>query len=240
MPHQQITVEGRSYQFDPDCNCEGCQGLRKFPEPALCDWCHKVHCGDSHSCSTEEHDASLGVRGADNSDNIEPEENGEYDLLCLDIRARIKSITNYIKENYDMLPRAQVDNSPATPQQRANFENGKGSSRKRDGFPFLNKAMLSTAKKQAKVLDVREAPDNFKPGETLVQLKVALEGKTCLYSLRLNNPMLEVLQDAWGLDEDKWKNQTMSMFLEVDEFTGVGQIRLDPDEEPAATRPKKR
>lgn len=124
-----------------------------------------------------------------------------------------------------MLPAAtakQFDNSPATAQQRASFEGKK----KRDGFPFLTKQMLSTVRKQAKVLGVKAVPDNFKPEETMISVKLVLEGKTTLWSLRLNNPMLTLLQDAWGLDENNWIDKSFSLFLESDEHTGVSQIRV--------------
>lgn len=228
MEHHQITFEGKTYDFNPNCPCEGCEGLRRNPTPTKCDWCQQVHCGDSHHCSTKEHGSSNGIRGADQADNAEPDQDREYDDLCDDIRGRIKGITNYIKENYGM--KQAITNTPATTAQRNAFEQKGGTKKKRDGFPFLKKEThLSSVKKLFKVLDVREQPDNFKPEEELVMVKIALEGQTLLWPLRYTNPNLATLQEAWGLNEEDWKGKGGSLFIELQEFDGTGQIRVEPD-----------
>lgn len=241
MEHRQITYGERSYNFDPDCNCDGCRALKRYPEPTECSWCHQVHCGDSNHCLTEKHGTGDGVRGADQADNGGFENDRELEILCDDVRGRIKAITNFVKENYGMKP--AIDNTPATQGQRAAFESGGKSTKKRDGFPFLKKENLSTTQKRFKVLDVREQEDVFSktdPKEELVMAKIALEGKTFLWPLRYNNPNLKTLQDAWGLDEKFWMSQEGALFTSVESFDGTSQIRVEPDAAEEKPRSRKK
>lgn len=122
---------------------------------------------------------------------------------------------------------------PATPQQSQSQASSRTSSRggrKREGYPFLTKDKLSMSPKLFKVIECREQPDNFKPDELLVMVKIALEGVTTLWPLRYTNPCLEVLQQAWGLDEKEWAGQTGSVFLSEPDFEGKQQTRVKPDE----------
>src|SRR5271169_3093588 len=32
------------------CSCARCVGLRRYPQPSMCDWCKTVHAGDAASC----------------------------------------------------------------------------------------------------------------------------------------------------------------------------------------------
>jgi hypothetical protein len=124
-----------------------------------------------------------------------------------------------------MLPRYQGSTTTEEPT-------GGGRSRgrtqqPRDGHDYLKWTHLSADPKTAKVLACRLQPDNFKPKEQLIMTKLSLDGQTFLFPLRLNNPNLQVLQNAFGYDENEWIDKKFHVFAEEDEVTGQHRIAVE-------------
>lgn len=128
------------------------------------------------------------------------------------------------KENEAMLPNA------GQPQQRGKGGVGGGSNRGGGGggntnaLPYLNADMLSTQPKEARILMVRSEPQHrFGPS---VVVKLALEGKTVLWTLQINNnPNFGILLHQFGKDENEWVDKRILLILEQDEFTETYNIR---------------
>ena len=120
------------------------------------------------------------------------------------------------------IPRYQggtVEDGPSTTR------GGKRAPRARDGHDFLKADDLSTDPKTAKILAVRVQPDNFNPKVNVVMCKVTLDGHIKMWPIRLNNPNLEVLQNAFGTNENDWLDKKIQLSVEEDEFDGRHWIR---------------
>lgn len=124
-------------------------------------------------------------------------------------------------------------NQPASSGQQQR----RGGGRERGGLPFLKITNVAFDKKTAKVLSTRMESDNFKPDQEVVSVKIAYNSATYLWTLRMNNPNLDILIDAWGPEESKWIGKEFLLFLETDEHTNNSLIRA---EVPAEERKPKR
>lgn len=242
--HKKITYEGRQYEYHPDCPCSGCRDLRLHPEPTICDWCHEKHCGGAEHCSTSQYGGGGDLRqttGTDGSssgdDNKTQIPEGLANDICGIIADRVKAITKTIKEiANDMLPRYQGE----TTTEPARTPSGGGRrTRERDGHEYLKWQDLSSDWKTAKILACQPMEDNFNKGKTLVMCKLSLEGKIRLFPLRVNNPNLEVLQNAFGVDENDWVDRHILLKTEEHSITGQHQIVADVPEQKESTRRKK-
>lgn len=234
LKHQPYEYKGRRYNFDPNCDCAGCISLRKYPEPAVCDWCKQSHCGGPDHCSTEELCTDGGVRGADQTSSTISE--GYLEDVCDVIRDRIKQITTTVKElNENMIPRYQgqttTEEVQSAPQQRRGGNRRGNNNRQRDGHNYLNWEDIGNGTRPGKILACRVQPDSFDKSQTSVVCKVTVDGKIFIYTLRLNNPNLETLQNAWGFDENDWVDKKVTWSTEEDEVTGRHNIRVEPAEE---------
>jgi hypothetical protein len=108
--------------------------------------------------------------------------------------------------------------------------------RARDGYDYLKAADLTEDKKTAKILSCRLQPDNFDKSRQLVSVKLSLNGVIKLWPVRINNPSLAVLQEAFGRNEDDWVEKRILLWSEEDEHTGKHQIAV----EAAPVEPKKK
>lgn len=132
-----------------------------------------------------------------------------------------------------MIPRGNSEQSSGGGNR--SFGNGK---RKQNGYTYLSTADLSTEKQTAKILDAKTMPDDFKPGQSKVVIKLKFKGEIKLWSLRQGNPNLETLGDALGDDETQWTNASVELFNEQDSFSGKMFMHSEV-ETPEAARPKK-
>jgi hypothetical protein len=91
---------------------------------------------------------------------------------------------------------------------------------------YLKPDMLSLTFKEAKVLAVRNDPENrFGPS---VVLKLALAGETIFWNINLKrNPNYQLLEKQFGLDENDWVGQKILLGLEQDGFSENYFIRVD-------------
>lgn len=116
-----------------------------------------------------------------------------------------------------------------TPQQQSSGGARPQSARRQNGLPYIKVENLSTDKAIARVLDVRiaepapEGSRNFSD----IRIKIACKGATWLYGLKLNNPELKKLQDAFSLDENNWPGKEFYLYVEEDEFDGKLYMRVD-------------
>lgn len=232
LKHKPITYHGRSYNFDSNCSCAGCESLRVYPEPSKCDWCKQTHCGGPEHCSTEERGSGSDVLGASETDSSVPE--GYLEDVCGIIRDRIGLITQTVKEiAEEMIPRYQgaTTEEVQTAPSRGNSRGRGRGNRERDGHNFLKWEEIGNGTKPGKILAVKVQPDNFDKSQTCVMCKVSVDGQIRLYALRINNPNLETLQNAWGFDENDWVDKKVTWSVEEDDLTGRHNIRVDPAEE---------
>ena len=120
----------------------------------------------------------------------------------------VESLENQEKEKENMLPPAGGTTS-----------GGAGAGRRpRTGIPFLTFDMLSTSTKEAKILDIKvETENRFGPS---VVLKLALEGKMVLWTVRIkNNPNYSLLTEHFGHDENEFVGQKILLAMEKDDFS---------------------
>ena len=137
------------------------------------------------------------------------------------------------KGETEMLP-ASTAGKPQT-QSTGNRQQSGG----RSGLNYIKPANLTTDKAIAKILDVRvaEPPQDGTRNFSDIRFKIALRGVTWLYGVRLNNPELKKLQDAFGLDENNYPGKKFYMYVQEDEFDGRIYMRVEPiteDEEEEA------
>lgn len=126
-----------------------------------------------------------------------------------------KALPDLEKENVEMLPNS------GQPTQGRRQGSGRGAG---NSLPFLNADMLSTQPKEARILMVRNEPQHrFGPS---VVVKLALEGKTVLWTLNVsNNPNFGILLNKFGKDENEWVDKRILLLLEQDEFSEQYNIR---------------
>jgi hypothetical protein len=131
-----------------------------------------------------------------------------------------------VSEENEMIPRD-------TPSQGGNGTQ-RGGRRRGTGLRYLNTDMLSTAHQLASIADARVQPDNFRPGEFAVVVKLKFRGEFILWSLRPKNPNLETIAEALGDDETTWKGRDIELYVEEDDFDGRKQIRAEVAPAPTA------
>ena len=128
------------------------------------------------------------------------------------------------QENEEMINRNQTPAAGQPQQQQRRRSSGGGSG---DGIKYLTKADVSVDKRPAKILSTRVQPDNFKPEEDVVSVKILFNGNVKLWTLRMTNPNLDTFIDAWSNDETTWLEKEFNLFLITDEHDGKTQIRAE-------------
>jgi hypothetical protein len=231
VKHQEVEFHERRYQYAGDCTCAGCQSLRRYPEPTLCEWCGKIHCGGVEHCDTEEHGTSNVIRGSSEATDDSPE--GLLEGVCWLVRNHIKQLTKTIKENYDMaIPRYQGPTTKEDSAAPTRGSRGGGRQRQGTGHPALNLSDLTIEPKAAKILGVKVGPGTaqWNKDQTVVTCKLSLGGQLRMWYLTVNNPNLGILQDAFGNDENDWADKKIQLFIEESEWDGKQNIRVETDE----------
>lgn len=114
-------------------------------------------------------------------------------------------------------------------KQDSQQQQSRGRSRSNAGrIPYLKVENVNFDHRLATVLSTRMEDDNFKPnGPQVLSVKIAFAGNTYLWTLRSNNPNLDILADAFGDDETKWVGKEFNLFLETDQHTNNNMIRAE-------------
>jgi hypothetical protein len=216
--HRQITYEGRSYQYASGCPCSGCESIRRYPNPSLCDWCGEIHCGGPEHCTTERHENGSGFRGESETISGAPER--DLEDLCRIIRDRISTITQLVKEKAEMtIPRYQggsIEDGPARGGRKTTTTN-----RENQGYGNLTIADLSDNPQDARILGcLVEEQVRYEKKQSVVVVKVLLDGKTKLWTLTTTNPNLETLTKAFGDNEQDWEGETIQLVICKPNFKG--------------------
>ena len=127
-------------------------------------------------------------------------------------------LNSFKEEIRTMLPAAGATEK-ATPRKNAG-----GSAR----IPFLTVEHLTKQPKEATVLSVRAMTKEWNGRSSqVVSYKLAMDGHTFMWDLKLANPNLKILQDKFGLDENDHVGQKILLFLEQDEHTEQYWPRVD-------------
>jgi hypothetical protein len=130
------------------------------------------------------------------------------------------------KENEEMINRSARNDAPQQQQgRRQNTGRSRGSGQ--TGIPYLKTENVNFDKRTANIIACRVEDDAFKPGQQAVVAKIAFAGNTYLWTIRLDNPNLDILCDAFGDDEQKWVGKDFLLFLETDEFTNKNYTRVE-------------
>ena len=199
-----------------NCTCARCEGLRRYPQPSKCDWCHQVHAGDSNNCDPE-------TERFEDLDTNNPIADALADL----VHRRIKAITIEVEQrSVTMLP----TNGGSAPR-----------TKRAGALPYIKNEQLSTTPKTAKILAVKVVDGRF--GQQVL-LKLAFEGGTWFLGLntkvndngQYRNPNYKLLIDKFGPDENNWVDQSILLFLEQDDFSGQYFMRADFPTTTAAKR----
>jgi hypothetical protein len=223
LSHKTITFEGRSYYFDPNCNCGGCEGLRHYPDPSLCDWCNQTHCGDSQHCVPPDTDAASGDGVYKEDSTFNDSDDAWLEVLCQNVRDRIRQTTNYVKELYGMPlpPPVERQERSNTSQQTGGGSNGRrGGQNQQSGHPYLKNDNLSTVRQRVRVLAVQLQDSKYNPGQKKVVFKIALTGKIFLWPLELDNLCYKAIHGMFGADENDYVDKQFDIYLEENEFSG--------------------
>lgn len=128
------------------------------------------------------------------------------------------------QENEEMINRNQRSDAPQQSRGRSSGGSSKG---QRGGLPYLKQENITFDKRTASIIAARTEDDNFKPGQQAVVVKMAFAGNTYLWTLRLDNPNLDILCDAFGDDEEKWVGKEFLLFLETDTFNNKNWMRVE-------------
>jgi hypothetical protein len=145
-------------------------------------------------------------------------------VMCGDIHNSVAPI----EQGDNMIPRG--NGTQSQPQRTG---------RKRSGLRYLTADMLSATHQIATVVDARVQPDNFRPGQDSVVVKLKFKGEFILWTLRSGNPSLEVLGDAMGDDESSWKGHDIELYIEEDSFDGKKWIRSEVAPSAPTTKSKR-
>ena len=108
---------------------------------------------------------------------------------------------------------------------------GNRQQRQRSGYTYITEQDLSKDKQLARVLAVKENDQKVSEGQRRfsdIIVKIAFKGETRLFGLKLNNPNLAILQEAFTQDENKWPDREFYLFLEEEEFSGRMFPRVEP------------
>jgi hypothetical protein len=226
ISHHQVSFEGRSYQYAGDCPCAGCESIRRYPHPTMCDWCHENHCGGPEHCNTKKYGTGDDIRGASETSSDTSE--GFIEGVCSIVRDRISTITKTIKELSEMtIPRYQDKSTIEDGPTRGKNIGGRSRERQGTGHKYLALSDLSFDKKTAKILGVKVGPGtaSWNKDQTVVTCKLSLEGSLRMWTLTVNNPNLEILQNAFGSDENDWTEKKVQLFIEENDWDGKQNIR---------------
>jgi hypothetical protein len=135
--------------------------------------------------------------------------------MCGDV-----AVNPTLGEQDDMIPRGSGNSGGGN--------TGRRSGKKGSGLRYLSADMLTTTHQLANIADARVQDDNFgKDRPQVVVVKLRFKGEFILWTLRSNNPSLEVLGDAFGDDETKWNGRDIELYIEEDTFDGKKWIRCD-------------
>jgi hypothetical protein len=192
------------------CNCDRCIGLRRYPQPSLCDWCGTVHAGDAANCPTE----SETMPSQDF-----PEDTDKDVCIFWYVHNAVKSITEGVKNN--MLPKP--DSEPSRGKRGGN------------AMTYLDSTMLSKQPKEAKILAVRfDAEGRF--GARVI-VKLSFDGGIVYWGVNIKkNPNYRSLIAAFGEDENDWPNQRIKLWLEKDDFSEQMFVHVAAADEPEKKR----
>lgn len=146
--------------------------------------------------------------------------------ICGDVESNIQT------EGNDMIPRKQASQI----SDDGNNFGGRRGAKKINGYRFLSIDMLNSTQQLAEIIDAKVLPDSFRKGEDAVVCKLKLNGEFLLWTIRNNNPNLEILGDAFGDDERKWVGKRIMLATESDDFSGRAQIRVAPEGDKAASK----
>lgn len=139
----------------------------------------------------------------------------ETDAFLKMVWLRLNSLKEDIR---DMLPAA------GTTEKQTPRKNTGGPAR----IPFLTIEHLTKQPKEAKILSVRAMTREWNgKASQVVSYKLAMDGHTFMWDLKLTNPNLKTLQNKFGLDENDHVGQKILIFLEQDEHTEQYWPRVD-------------
>lgn len=194
-------------RLHPDgCPCARCDGVRRYPDAAMCDWCSTTHNGDSYNCP----EVTPEVEDFSEGETVQDEQ------LMWAVIGAIRAITKKVRED-TMIPRSTVGQSRQNPQGQT-----RGAAAPRTGLPYLNQKNMFdylelNIKYPARIVDCKVNP-NATGNQSPVILKLSIKGKSCLWGLSTSNPSLETLTEMFGDDENNWADKQFSMWLHEDEF----------------------
>jgi len=193
------------------CSCPRCVGLRRYPQPSMCDWCGTVHAGDAANCPEAREAEKNFFRSYNNALDNGPERgnvssvprDGQPDTgswehdpvvewICTLAERDIKAITRMVKkESKNMSMKDML----------AAKGGGAGNLLKGSDVPSRIKTIT------IEVGDIREAPDGF-TAPALIDLKKELYGAT---AWAVNKTNFKALIKLFGDDEKKLRGKKIKL-----------------------------
>ena len=179
----------RKPEVDPhgiSCNCDRCIGLRRYPQPSLCDWCGTIHAGDAANCPDTGTDEDVQT-----IQNL-PEDTDRDVRIFWYVHNAVKSITEGVKEQMDLK------------SHRSKKTGGKFKQR-----PFLKAEHIPAKGCSARVIELREAPKQMEFSDFLLDLLIGKKEFT--WGLRSESVALDMLIDTLGAKSEKWAGKTIKL-----------------------------
>jgi hypothetical protein len=191
------------------CSCPRCVGLRRYPQPSLCDWCHTVHAGDASNCPEKREEEKNFFRGLDNgtdcgnvssvhgSRNGQPEAGSQehdpvVEWIASLIDRDVKSITRMVKKEFKNMSLKDM---------LAAKGGGAGNLLKGSDIPSRIKQVTIT------VEAIREAPDGF-TAPALIDLKTEVYGAS---AWAVNKTNMKAIIKHFGDDEKKLRGKKIKL-----------------------------
>lgn len=179
------------------CNCARCVGLRRYPQPSMCDWCKTVHAGDSNNCPVPAHsgqpatdDRNRHVEWAIDND---PVHSVHFARIVSVVERELKQIRQIVKREAKKVGLKDMLDA------RSNGQAGN----------LLKGSDVPARVKSIKIVvdQIRPAPDGF-TAPAIIDFKIEVYGAN---AWAVNKTNLKAIMKHFGDDEKKLRGKKITL-----------------------------
>jgi hypothetical protein len=180
------------------CSCPRCAGLRRYPQPSMCDWCKTVHAGDANNCPVPETHSGQPVTDDRNRhvewaiDNDPVYGVGFARLVSL-VERELKQIRGLVKQEAKKVGLKEMLDA------RSNGQAGN----------LLKGSDVPARVKSIKIVvdQIRPAPDGF-TAPAIIDFKAEVYGAN---AWAVNKTNLKAIMKHFGDDEKKLRGKKITL-----------------------------
>ncbi len=184
------------------CSCPRCVGLRRYPQPSICDWCNTVHTGDSNNCPSSVTETTVGngnnapearYRHVEWAIDKDPILGVQFSRLVAVVEGQIKQIKRYVKQEGKKMGLKEMLDA------RSNGQAGN----------LLKGSDLPARVKSLKIVvdQIRPAPDGF-TAPAIIDFKTEVYGAN---AWAVNKTNLKAIMKHFGDDEKKLRGKKIKL-----------------------------